>query len=284
MTKLRFSLIMATVNRVKETERFLHSLSRQDYAGGFGLIIVDQNPDSRLEAMIENYRQHFPILHLRQDEPLLARARNLGLPQVSGDVVGFPDDDCAYEPDTLSKVASFLAENPRRDGVVGNVLDLDKDEESILFYMPHKAGDITQENAWVLGMTAAFFLRADQAKGNTFDESIGPGTMWGCGEDTDFLLRCIDNGANFYFDPSVVIRHPTPMRIYSVPQLIKREYRYGLGNGYLMGKRQFTAKIVLMKALIEPFSYVPACLLHGRWKELLLMPSLVVVRLVPWPC
>jgi len=280
MNKLRFSLILATVHRVKETERFLHSLSRQDYPGGFELIVIDQNQDGRLDGMVGQYRQHFPILHLRQDQPLLARARNLGLAHVQGDVVGFPDDDCAYEPNTLSRVAGFLGENPKQDGVVGNVLDLEREEEAILFYMPQPAAEITPENAWVLGMTAAYFVKTGRVKNQRFDETLGPGTPWGCGEDTDFFLRCMDEGASFYFDPTIVIRHPTPMRVYSVSQLIKREYRYGLGYGYLMGKRQFPATTALRKALVEPFTYVTACLAHRRWKELLLMPSLISGRLL----
>jgi len=280
MNELRFSLILATVHRVKETERFLHSLSQQDYQGGFELIVIDQNLDRCLDGMVEQYRRHFPILHLHQNQPLLARARNLGLAHVQGDVVGFPDDDCAYEPDTLSRAAGFLAEHPERDGVVGNVMDLEREEEAILFYMPQPAAEITPENAWVVGMTAAFFLRAERIQGCRFDETIGPGTPWGCGEDTDFFLRCMDGGASFYFDPAIVIRHPTPMRIYSLRQLVRREYQYGRGYGYLMGKRRFPATTALWKALVEPFTYVPACVRHRRWKELALMPSLIFGRLL----
>ena len=76
---IHFSLIVATVNRVQETERLLASLSHQNYNGTFDVIIVDQNPDDRLNAMVERYQQYFPITHLRQDQALLARARNQGI-------------------------------------------------------------------------------------------------------------------------------------------------------------------------------------------------------------
>lgn len=38
----------------------------------------------------------------------LSKARNIGLDYVEGEYIAFPDDDCWYEPDTLSKVLNQL--------------------------------------------------------------------------------------------------------------------------------------------------------------------------------
>ena len=57
-----------------------------------------------------------------------------------------------------------------------------------------------------------------------FDNSlgIGAGTPWGSGEDTDYLLRCLDAGVAVYNDVNLIVRHPTPAKIYTTRQLIKR--------------------------------------------------------------
>lgn len=276
---IHFSLIVATVNRVQETERLLASLSHQNYNGTFDVIIVDQNPDDRLNAMVERYQQYFPITHLRQDQALLARARNQGIAYMTGDYVGFPDDDCVYEVDTLSKAAQFLVEHAQYAGVVGNVLDLDCDEEAILLAPAPAAGVIDYDKAWMVGMTAAFFMHAKYVKNNRFDETIGPGTFWGCGEDADFLLRCMDQGATFYFTPQLVVRHPSPIKIYTTWQLAARYFRYGRGTGYLMGKRQFTVKTAL-KVIIEPLLMVGFFIANKRWKDLPSLPTTTLGRLI----
>ena len=47
---MKFSLIVATKNRVSEIERFLSSLINQNYQN-FEVIIVDQNPNDCLSLI-----------------------------------------------------------------------------------------------------------------------------------------------------------------------------------------------------------------------------------------
>jgi glycosyltransferase involved in cell wall biosynthesis len=91
---MKFSLVLATVGRTQEVARFLDSLARQTYRD-FELIVVDQNPDDRLVELLRPFELRFPIIHLRCERGV-SRARNLGPKYVSGDIVGFPDDDCWY--------------------------------------------------------------------------------------------------------------------------------------------------------------------------------------------
>jgi len=51
---LKFTLIMATVDRVNEINSFLESLKEQTYRN-FELIIADQNDDDRLDSIIKLY-------------------------------------------------------------------------------------------------------------------------------------------------------------------------------------------------------------------------------------
>lgn len=111
---MKFSLIMGTLGRTAEVGRFLASLQRQDHSE-FELIIVDQNPDDRLGSLIADYSRYFSIVWL--DSPKgLSRARNIGLAQITGDVVAFPDDDCWYPDGLLSYVASRFERDAQLDG------------------------------------------------------------------------------------------------------------------------------------------------------------------------
>ena len=48
---MKVSLILATKNRVEEVDRFVRSLADQGY-GNLELIVVDQNQDDRLGAIL----------------------------------------------------------------------------------------------------------------------------------------------------------------------------------------------------------------------------------------
>src|SRR5574340_342784 len=93
-----FSLVLATVGRTAELERFLDALERQT-CPDFELLVIDQNPDDRLRPILNRHRGRFEIKHTRSATGL-SRARNVGLRLARGEIVAFPDDDCWY-PTTL---------------------------------------------------------------------------------------------------------------------------------------------------------------------------------------
>jgi len=273
------SLIVATVDRVDQTRRLFDSLSRQDFPGRFEVIVVDQNPDDRLVELVATYGRQFPIRHLRQAQRLLARARNAGLARASGDLIGFPDDDCVYEPTTLRGVAAFFRDHPDQAGVIGNVLALDGDDTVMLLGAPPGPGPVDPALAWEVGMTAAFFIRAAAARGLRYDERMGPGTWWGCGEDVDFLLRGMDRGTRVYYEPGIIVRHPRPLDTYTTMQLVRRYFSYGRGTGYLMGKRRFPLTTVV-GSVLEPIVKLGWFVRQRRWKDLPSLPVASVGRLI----
>jgi glycosyltransferase involved in cell wall biosynthesis len=271
---MRFSLVLATKHRVKELECFLESLAAQTCTD-FELILVDQNTDDRLAELINRYSQKFPILHIKQPEPGLSRARNQGIQQVKGELFGFPDDDCIYPPDCLTKVSQFFNRDSAWGGLVINVLDLEDDKEALL-YIPESPGAVDYDKGWIVGMTAALFFRSDFARVK-FDEGMGSGTPWGGAEDVDYLYSCLDAGAKTYFDPEIIIRHPTPTHIYSIPQSIRREYNHARGAGFLMRKCNFPLSKVLWR-VTGPLYFTLLFIVQGRAREAVCFPGVSLGR------
>ena len=66
---MRFSLIVATIGRTEELVRLFHSLECQTHRD-FEAIIVDQNTDDRLIAIIREFGQRFTIQRLTSDPGL----------------------------------------------------------------------------------------------------------------------------------------------------------------------------------------------------------------------
>ena len=62
----KFSLVLCTINRKEEVDKFLQSLSRQTLSD-FEVIIVDQNKDGLLDPVIAKWRKLLIIEHVKVD-------------------------------------------------------------------------------------------------------------------------------------------------------------------------------------------------------------------------
>ena len=100
---MKFSLITATLGRVAEIENLLISLSKQTYKD-FELILVDQNSHRFIEEIVRRYESIISIIYIRSNRRGLSYNRNIGLDVATGEIVGFPDDDCTYSKNVLEDV------------------------------------------------------------------------------------------------------------------------------------------------------------------------------------
>lgn len=238
----RFSLIVATIERTEELSLLLRSLAQQEMRD-FELIVVDQNPDDRLSSLLEEWisgigrqvnstNNSIEVKHLHC--PLgVSRARNLGLMHSTGEIVAFPDDDCWYLPDTLQKVNEWFKQHPNY-----GILSLgSKDEMGRVSgnRWVQKECDLTKVNVFRTSATYTYFVRRPAGVITLhFDESLGPGagTIFGCGEDTDFLLTLMSHGIRGRFYSALYVGHPYKPGFVDV----LRARRYGGGFGRVLVK------------------------------------------------
>ena len=240
---MRFSLILATVDRVEEVKRLLVSLQAQTHRD-FELIVVDQNLDTRLKSVLEPYLNDFSILHLHvPQERGASKARNVGLMHASGNAVTCPDDDCWYPPLLLEQVACFLNENPDVDGVSGRIasdpIQLERSSPN-----PTSSGYFIKTPVQALqvpGMVGLFLRTPVVEAVGEFDETLGPGagTPWGSGEDTDYHLRILKAGFDLYLNLDIVVFHPEVESYYTGARDLGRSYRYGAGRTRVWKRHHF---------------------------------------------
>jgi glycosyltransferase involved in cell wall biosynthesis len=234
---LKFDIVLATVGRRDELGRLLDSLAAQT-CPDFRLIVVDQNLDERLVPLLERYRDRVPRLRVRS-EPGLSLARNAGLAEVGGDVVAFADDDCWYPDDLLARVRDLLRAHPDWDGVTGRVID-ELGRPSAARWSS-AAGPVDRRNVWTRGVSISIFLRrrvVERVGG--FDETlgIGAGTRWGSGDETDYLLRALEQGFTLQYVPTVLVFHPQVRTDFS-PAAVAAGRSYGMGMGRVLRKHGY---------------------------------------------
>lgn len=258
---MKFSLIMGTVGRTNEIKRFLNSLKRQSYKN-FELIIVDQNKDNKISSILNEYKHNFPIIYLKMDEFGLSKARNLGMRYISGDIIGFPDDDCIYPENLLENIVNILTINSEFDGVSGRALD----EEGESFSRFHKKkGWITLFNVWQrTGSCVVFFRKRVIRHIGEFDETLGIGaqTPWQGAEDIDYVLRSVRTGFKIYFIPELIVYHPNPLKA-GHQKMAERAYKYGAGIGRMWKKHNYPIFMVFYY-LLRPLGGALLSKLYGH--------------------
>src|SRR5271157_1281152 len=137
------SLIVTTIDRVAELERLLTTLDAQSYKD-FEVLVVDQNPDDRLVAVVQKH-QGLTIRHLRSGRGL-SRGRNAGLRAAKGDIIAVPDDDCWYPDQLLATVTEWLALHPEFDALFTGARTAD--HKLMAPKWAPGPGRCTMENVW----------------------------------------------------------------------------------------------------------------------------------------
>ena len=246
---MKVSLIMPTINVTKELDLFLQSLVQQTYQD-FELIVVDQNPDRRVLDIVMKYEDKIEIKYIRSSQKGLSLNRNKGLIAREGEIIGFPDDDCEYQPDTIEKVVSFFEKKKAYRIYSCRTLERGKDYGTGI--METADMDIKPNNVSKTVKSITFFVNYKQDEIVLFDENLGVGSVFGSGEETDYVLTLLHKGYKGRYYANDIIFHPAKKGNYAD---LERAYKYALGYGALVKK-----EVKLRKNYFYIFGY---------WKKLL---------------
>lgn len=250
---MKFSLVMATLGRSEETKIFLDSLSIQDYKN-FELIIVDQNEEDILKEIVDEYRDKFYIKHIRIKEKGLSLARNVGIKYVTGDIIAFPDDDCAYSEGILSFVNKFFMKNTHMNFLTFKLRDRDTGEDSNLKWYNHDV-EITYKNIFRTVISPSIFIKFKDIKDIFFDENLGVGRRFGSGEESDMVLEILHRGYRGMYSTKFIIYHPNKK------EPMDKIYSYGLGYGATIKKqvklrngKNFVVNYLIKDSILKPLA------------------------------
>ena len=269
---MHFSLILTTVGRTKEVARLFDTLCAQTHTD-FETIIIDQNDDSRLDDVVLQYQTRLRLRHIRAERRGKAHANNVGLAYATGDVIGFPDDDCWYPANLLENVARTLLQHPEFAGVAGR---------EVTGKWHRKPGPIGRIDLWKKHISFTLFYRRCLIEGLRFDESlgVGAGTRWGSGEDTDFLIRAMQRGVIFY-DPSLRVGHPAWAVAPYSPSIRQKARSYAVGMGHLLKRHGYPLHFAAWQCF-RPFAGAVLSAASGRFVKARFHLAILAGRAEGW--
>ncbi len=202
---MKVSLILATLGRDKELVEFLTSLIHQTYYN-FELIIIDQNKDNKIDAIIESFRGCFDVNQIKVDFIGNARARDYGIAFAKGGIIAFPDDDCIYESDVLQKVIEEFRDRKDIAIIAVGSYDLCKSKFSIGVnsFRPRYFSRLN-----MMGVEFTHFFHLNRIDKSQFylDHDFGIGSKYSGAEGFELLYRLLRSNNTAFYNPDIKIYH-----------------------------------------------------------------------------
>ncbi|MGL6107513.1 glycosyltransferase family 2 protein [Romboutsia sp.] len=227
------SLIMPTLNRYEDIDLLIESLVNQTYKN-FELIVVDQNDNDKVKTIVDKYVDKVDVKYIKNDKIGLSYNRNIGIDMAKGQIIGFPDDDCVYEHDTLEKVIRFFEENI--DYKIYSCKTMDQNKVDAFKAMYNGTCEISSLNVLDTITSITFFINFKDNNYTKFDEKLGVGGTFGSGEEIDYILNLLSKGYKGRYFGDDIIYHPAKKHSKS-KEKYQRDYNYGRGFGALCKKQ-----------------------------------------------
>lgn len=262
---MKISLVTSTLNRPQQIAELLDSLRAQVHPAD-QIIIVDQSDNDLTRIAVENAKGSLPVSYIKDDRKGLSKGRNLGMLQVNGDLIAFPDDDCVYAPDTLSRVMAAFSTDPELEIFTG--MSVSPEGHPSQGRWGTTSHSLDRYNIWVSQTSYTTFYRFrvfDRIGGFNEGLGVGAGTIWGAGEETELMLRALSSGARGRYDPDLKIAHPEPLAIFDATAL-DRGKRYNRGFGRVLRLGGYPLWFVLYLSL-RPAAGIATALLRGRFGQ-----------------
>jgi len=229
-----------TTERIDDIFDLLDSIKTQTYPNVETIFVAEKSKE--LLEKVKTYAQVKQIPNLKvifnDGEPGLSVARNLGVNNSHGDIIGFTDDDAVLFPDWAEHVVKSL-ENKDTIGVTGSAFPLWEDDS--LKWLPEEFYWLVSCIAWtgwkeahsVRGAFGANMAFRKEAFSQTCQFSTNAGFADGhrdkpISEDIEFSLRLKKRtGKAIVFDPKARVWHRVLKRRLNFSYIVQRAHHIG---------------------------------------------------------
>ncbi len=258
---MRLTLAIPSLGRTDELGELLDGFAAQPFRD-FEVILVDQNEDDRLNPIVARHAGSFPIRHVRSKIKNASHARNVGLELAQGTIIGWPDDDCSYLPETMSRVVEHFDRDPALVLLSGT--NRSESGEYLNGRWSRRSCVINERTVWTTLQGYNMWIRTEAAREvGGWDPAIGPGTPWGSSEEPDFGLRLLRRGYKGLYDIDLVVNHPDKRWTAAANA---RAFEYGTGMGRVL-RRHLLAPAITATFLARPLGGLLLSLARGRWSN-----------------
>lgn len=222
------SIIIPTYNRKDRLKQCLESIFKQDYPQEkIEIIVIDDGSSDGTAQMLDELLKEQPnFRYFFQMHKGPAAARNLGIKQAKGEIIGFTDNDCVLK---RNWVKEMISAHRLEDGIIaiGGLTKINPHniKTAVSQFLSDGAikTNINGKADVIFFPTCNVSFKKDCLNGEEFNELF----PLPAGEDLDFFWRLFKNGNRFVYRQDIEIfhdRHP------SFKSFLRQAYMYGRGN------------------------------------------------------
>lgn len=222
------SIVVPTFNRAASLKWCLDSLLKQNYPKEkYEVIVVDDSPDNATKVLLERLKTDHPnLVYLPQCHKGPAAARNRGIREASGEIIGFTDDDCIVHTDWVSLMVNAHKKNPCA-AAVGGKTTIPSSCTALMVSERLSNGaiqtTINNRKEIIFFPTCNVSIKKWIFEYYCFNERFHlPG-----GEDLDFFWRLFKDGHTFLWKKEIGVIH---YRDNTLRSFLRQAYAYGRGN------------------------------------------------------
>lgn len=225
------SIVVPTVDRSFEFDRFMRSLLSQSKKAltELELIVVDQNQDDRIATILKDTEAAFSVVHMRAQKNGVSAAKNIGMKLAKGKFCCFLDDDCWLSANYLGQIMDILKGTSPQVGLL--IKAISPDGQSLLPHAVPKDFKLSEKNikeAFNTPQISHIYPQKEGLSIGGFNEHLGTGIFLGSAEETDFLVRMVQQKVVFNYHEQITILHNKVDYSTMTPA---KSYQYGLGFG-----------------------------------------------------
>lgn len=244
MTRLRISVVLATLNRIDLLERLLHHLAHQVDPPDFEVIVADNGSNDSTPRLLHNHDSPIRLKSVLVRRRGKGYALNRALAMAEGKFVVFTDDDIIPDSCWLREWDSAFQRSPGVDVFGGRILvDAERVPSWIrrshnltrLLAGEHDHGGKERPYApteFPFGPNMAVRRERLRSVTSPYPVSIGPGAKLSVGDETAFFcgIGCGPRERRIYAAKAVV-RHEVEVDNVRFLGALKRCYQAGTAAG-----------------------------------------------------
>lgn len=219
----RISVIFCTYNRDRYIYKAIKSIVDQDFdRNRYEILIINNNSTDRTERICKQAILDFHDVDIRYFDECnqgLSYARNRGIEESKGEIIAFVDDDAtAFEPDYLSSIDQFFANNKEAGACGGPIIPVYEGDKPS--WLSHYTEELIGGALYKGKKTKPFRNGKFPGGGNSayrreifetcglFNVELGrKGTGLIGAEEKDLYDRMTRAGVSFYYVPRMGIYH-----------------------------------------------------------------------------
>jgi glycosyltransferase involved in cell wall biosynthesis len=241
---ISFSVVICSYNRKELLRLALDSLRSQFQPNlNTEIIVVDNNSTDGSLEFLNEYQDEYsniPIRIIEEKKQGLSYARNRAYKEANFPYIAYMDDDAIATENWLQKVKQVIREQDP-DVFGGPIYPYYLTEKPKWFKDEYEIRQHSSKTGWLnkeefVSGSNMIIKKSWLEELDGFDTNFGmKGENIAYGEETDFIKRAREKGANTYYDLDLIMKHHVPAYKMTIPfffeqQIKQAKYTHSINN------------------------------------------------------